>query len=591
MRRCALHPPCQLVYHVDYEQSLPGVPLDPSRGEKILRFLDEQRLLRRETVIRGRPATLEELLRVHDADYLEGLDAQRLTRILGVPLDGRDAARVLSLQRLAVGGTLLATRVALRNRSIVANLGGGFHHAGRAQGQGFCLFNDVAIAVGAARARGLTGRVVVIDLDLHDGNGTRELFAHDPSVATYSIHNQDWGPPAEGHVSLALGHGVGDERYLSSIDGTLPEFLSRAEPVLAFFLAGVDVAAGDKLGNWQISEQALLARDRRVLELLRGPRLVPTVILLAGGYGQEAWRHSARTLAHLLGGRELHPPSSDALLFRHYRHMGHRLAAGDPAARKERPFELSAADLMAAGLQPVPGETDLFLEAWPLHTLELQLERFGLFQRLRQKGLEDLALSLVPSDLGPTLRIHAGGAAQQLVAELRARRSTSAVPGQSVLLIEWLLLQNPREPFGPGREPLPGQRHPGLGLLREVLGWLCLACERLGLGGVAFVPSHYHTAVRSRELLRCADPRAEARLRAMVEALAGCSLAQACQALDAGRLRDVRSQATVRWEPTALVLPVAEPLRQRLYGAEYEAEVAAARPEFEFALSAGASPS
>lgn len=593
-RRCAHPSSAMVVYHPDYEVGIPGVPLDAGRGEKILRFLFDEQILRPEALLRARPASLEALLRVHDHDYLETIVHEHsLTRVLGFRLAEREAQRVVDLQRLMTGGTMLAVRVAWRTGGVVANLGGGFHHAGRASGAGFCLFNDVAVAVAELRQRGFEGRVLVVDLDLHDGNGTRELFADDPRVHTYSIHNEHWGPAdVPGATTLALGPGVTDDRYLASLQGTLPSVLASFQPDLAIYVAGVDAAEEDALGNWHISARGLVARDRFVLQQLRdGPRKLPTAVVLAGGYGHEAWRHSARLMGYLLTGLELEPPGSDEIVLSRYRHISHRLRAAEWSGEDlDKPFELSEEDLIGAGPAPSFVTSNRFLGALRRHETELLLERFGLLARLRDRGFDDLEVTVEGGEGGQTLRIAQAGRPPQLLVELRVRRSAATLPGHEVAVIEWLLLQNPRQRFASQGERLPGQQHPGLGLLRDVLGWVSVVCERLGLAALVFIPSHYHSAVRSRSLLRCVDPRDEARLRALKSVLAGLSLVQASQALDEGRVRRHGTGEVVGYEPALIALPVSEGLRQALFGPEYEAAVEAARAEFDLELSPAATP-
>jgi len=157
-------------------------------------------------------------------------------------------------------------------------------------------------------------------------------------------------------------------------------------------------------------------------------------------------------------------------------------------------------------------------------------------------------------------------------------------------MIEWLLLQDPRASVGPKRERLPDQEHPGLGMVRDVLAWLTVVCERLGLEGLTMMPSHYHTAVRGRGLLRCIAPRDEARLQALVHALEGLTLAEGNQALADGRVRERASDAPVAWEPHAMALPVTTAFQQAFFGPAYDRAVAAARPDFDFVLTPGANP-
>jgi acetoin utilization deacetylase AcuC-like enzyme len=170
-----------LVYSERYQHSLLGVPLDPLRGERILAALAEAGLLPGRACSDPRPISFDNLLRVHTPAYLQALHGgETLERILGVDLDQAEAEATLDMHRLLVGGTIQATRLALRGGRTVVHLGGGFHHALPGAGMGFCVFNDVAIAVARLRARGYHGRVLVVDLDLHDGNGTRAIFGGSP---------------------------------------------------------------------------------------------------------------------------------------------------------------------------------------------------------------------------------------------------------------------------------------------------------------------------------------------------------------------------------------------------------------------------
>ncbi len=239
------------VYHDSYEHSLGVVPLDPERATKILAFLTEEGLIDSDDLWIARAPALRAMLRVHDPDYIESLQRHEVVeRIFGAPVTDEEIERVVEMQRYAVGGTIQATRLALQNRGVAVNLGGGQHHATRAAGLGFCLFNDIAVAVTRLRAKGFREPVLVVDLDVHDGNGTREIFAQDPSVHTYSIHGEDWGDTdAVASTSIALGADVGDEVYLGTLLKTLPEVFAATKPGLVIYLAGADPAADDVLGE------------------------------------------------------------------------------------------------------------------------------------------------------------------------------------------------------------------------------------------------------------------------------------------------------------------------------------------------------
>lgn len=593
-----LAPRAHFVYGPAYRLELPGVAADPQRGERILTFLAAAGLAGGRRVHAPEPASYHQLRRVHDDGYLEALGRPgALVPILGLDLPDPLPDRVLESQRAMTGGTVLATRLALAGRTAAVNLGGGLHHAFAARGERFCLFNDVAVALAQARAEGFAGPVLVVDLDLHDGDGTRSLLAGDPAVATFSIHNRTTpgaaseSPPGPRHVAVELGGEVEDGAYLAALRERLPPLLAAVRPELAFYLAGSDPALDDEIGDWKITSAGMLARDRFVFEcLLGGERRVPTVVLLAGGYGQRAWRYGARSLAWLLTGRAVEPPSTEELTLARYRAVAQRLAphelTGDAPGRDETAkaddWGLTAEDFAAAGGMRARSR---FLGYYSPQGLELTLERAGLLDHIRQLGFDPRLEVDLDNPGGETLRLYGDRRQSELLIELRARIDRGAVPGLTLLRAEWLLLQNPRAAFTAERPPLPGQRHPGLGLLGDVMALLVIACDRLHLDGVVFVPAHYHVAVQGRRLLRFASPAHEGRFRAVSAALAGLPLAAASAAVEAGRLRDAETGRPLRWEPMPMLIPVSERARAATGGEEYDRLAAGGAEAHRFELA------
>jgi acetoin utilization deacetylase AcuC-like enzyme len=578
----------ELVYSSSYRLDLPGLAHDPRRGEKILTFLAAEGLVRRGGVLSPPRISFRALCEVHDVNYLEALsDPALLTRVVGFPVAGRDRDRLLDLQRRMCGGTRLAAQRAFASGGIVLHVGGGLHHAFPDHGARFCLLNDVAVAIADERRRGAGGNVLVVDCDLHDGDGTRAIFARDATVHTFSVHNASSGTDEDAveSTSVELGSGVEDERYLAALEEHLPPLVDRLDPVLAFYLAGADVAADDFIGDWKVSAEGTFRRDRWVTELLRRREPpVPLVVLLAGGYGKGSWAYSARYAAWLLAGRRLEPPTAEEMTLARYRRIAREIAPEELSGLPPRDGDdwgLNEEDVLAS----LAGRRQRFLDFYTLHGVELALERVGLLDRLRRLGFEHPTVEFdLANPAGETVRVYGDAAARELVIELRARRDRQSVPGCETLRVEWLLLQNPRTYFSRDRVPLPGQRHPGLGLLEEVTAMLVLVCDRLGLDGVLFVPSHYHMVSQSRRFLRFLEPEHEGLFRALRQAVAGLALGDASRAVAAGRVVDRASGHAFELPNMPMVLPTTDRLRQRVEGDDYEAGAAAAEARQRLAL-------
>lgn len=230
-----------------------------------------------------------ELLRVHTPDYVRGIAdgsvPAAVMREIGFPWSEAMAERA----RRSVGATVAAARSALR-RGIGANLAGGTHHAYADKGGGFCVFNDVAVAARLLQAQqarqGRELHVAVIDLDVHQGNGTARIFQGDASVFTLSLHGEKNFPfrKEAGDLDLGLPDGTGDAAYLAALDDALLELDRRFRPHLVFYLAGADPHEGDRLGRLKLTFEGMQARDQRVLDWCLHRR-IPLVLLMAGGYG------------------------------------------------------------------------------------------------------------------------------------------------------------------------------------------------------------------------------------------------------------------------------------------------------------------
>jgi acetoin utilization deacetylase AcuC-like enzyme len=286
-------------YHPGYQVALsPGHPFPMSKFPLLKDQLLAEGVLMPGDLLEPEPLDRETLDLVHTAEYLDKLESSGLSaaeqRRLGLPWS--DSLWLRS--RLASGGTLLAARTAL-DLGLSGNLAGGTHHAFADHGEGFCVLNDVAVAVAKLRVEGAIRRAAIIDLDVHQGNGTAAIFEGTEDVFTFSVHGERNYPAAKmrSDLDVPLPDGVGDAEYLDSLQGHLPTVLENAGADIVFYLAGVDVAAGDRYGRLALSEDGIRARDLAVIETVRG-RGVPLVIVLGGGYAATRMR-TAELHAHV----------------------------------------------------------------------------------------------------------------------------------------------------------------------------------------------------------------------------------------------------------------------------------------------------
>jgi len=239
-----------------------------------------------ERVLDPAAATDEMLRLVHTVDYvarlIDGTLSAAEVRRLGFPW----SAALLERSRRAVGGTVAAARHALAHGTAM-NLAGGTHHAFPDHGEGFCVFNDVAIAIRLLREEGRIRRAAVIDLDVHQGNGTHAIFAGDAEVYTFSMHGGRNYPfeKVAGTLDVDLDDGTGDVEYLRVLADALPRVLHDAQPDLVLYLAGADPHEGDRLGRMKLTFAGLERRDGMVLQACREVGL-PVAVMIAGGYGQ-----------------------------------------------------------------------------------------------------------------------------------------------------------------------------------------------------------------------------------------------------------------------------------------------------------------
>ncbi len=223
----------------------------------------------------------------HHPQYIHRVDSGALTpqeqKAIGFPW----SPEMVERSRRSAGATIAACRAAFDD-GVGINLAGGTHHAHADRGEGFCVFNDAAIAARLMQAERRASRVAIVDLDVHQGNGTASILANDDSVFTLSLHGEHNYPFAKAisDLDVALPDGTADAAYLDALDQALAQLFERFEPQLIIYLAGADPHEGDRLGRLKLSSEGMAERDRRVLALSR-QRGLPVAIAMAGGYGRD----------------------------------------------------------------------------------------------------------------------------------------------------------------------------------------------------------------------------------------------------------------------------------------------------------------
>ena len=252
--------------------------------EGLYRYLTAQKIIAESDVVEPRMVDMSNLLAVHTSRYAEGILTGKLERRelkrLGLPWSERLAVR----SRLAVQGTINAALMALQD-GISGNLAGGTHHAMPDYGEGFCVFNDVAVAVRVLQQSMWARKILIVDCDVHQGNGTAEIFKDCPDVFTFSIHGEKnypfRKPPST--LDIGLSDGTGDKEYLTVLGDALDLIFDRFSPDLVFYLGGIDPLASDYFGRLSLTTKGLEFRDHLVIDRCVKNDL-PLVLLLSGGY-------------------------------------------------------------------------------------------------------------------------------------------------------------------------------------------------------------------------------------------------------------------------------------------------------------------
>ncbi|MCS7042612.1 MAG: histone deacetylase [Bryobacteraceae bacterium] len=278
--------PFKLVYHERYDLHF-GAHIFPAIKYRLIRErLLGSGLASEEDFLEPAPVSREQLLLAHTEEWITKLERGTLSYQEVLKLEVPYSRRMIEAVFLAAGGTLLAGRQALGDGACF-NIGGGFHHAFAGHGEGFCAVNDVAVAIRALQREGLVRKALVVDCDVHHGNGTAAIFSGDREVFTLSIHHFNNYPAVKppSTIDIHLEDGVGDEEYLARLRPAYEAAVLGFRPEIVFYVAGVDPYEDDQLGGLSLTKEGLYERDRLVFDIaLR--KHVPVVVTLAGGYAR-----------------------------------------------------------------------------------------------------------------------------------------------------------------------------------------------------------------------------------------------------------------------------------------------------------------
>lgn len=276
-----------VIYSDEYVVDLGTHVFRTDKYRKLKERILKEKLFKEVEFIEPIPATDEELSLAHSVEWIEKLKTGTLSLSELYRLELPYSNELWKMAVLSVGGTILTCKLAVKEK-ISFHIGGGFHHAYPEHGEGFCALNDIAVGIRVCIKEKLIEKAMVVDCDLHQGNGTAKIFENDPSVFTFSIHQEDNYPIPKEKSSLDIGlySGAEDEEYLDSLKKNFPELYMKFSPNLVVYVAGADPYKYDQLGGLRLTKEGLRERDRIVIEGA-STLSIPVAIVLAGGYAYD----------------------------------------------------------------------------------------------------------------------------------------------------------------------------------------------------------------------------------------------------------------------------------------------------------------
>ena len=288
-------------YYVGISTSNAYQSFDIMKYKKIRDRLVKEKLIKRKNILSPEMATYEDLALVHTREYLKSIqDPVKVGQMLRIGAVEPWDSYIVEFFRTVTGGTILAADYALKNNGIIFNIGGGFHHAYSDHAAGFCLLNDIAVAIEKARIKHDLTRVLIIDLDYHQGDGYLEFYKNEPNVYTFSMNAARWlDINKENNLDILLPHNLSGKEYLDILYRNLDPVFETFLPDLVIYIAGSDPYELDTLCDLNLSREDMLQRNLYVANLVKSIK-VPMVVVAGGGYGVESWKIYYDFIAKLL---------------------------------------------------------------------------------------------------------------------------------------------------------------------------------------------------------------------------------------------------------------------------------------------------
>lgn len=291
-------------YYIGISTSNAYQSFDIMKYKKIRDRLIKEKILRRKDVLIPEMVSYDAMALVHDEDYLKKIqDPLKVAQFLRIgDVDPWDSY-ILEFYRSVTGGTLLAAEYALKKGGIVFNLGGGFHHAQRNRAAGFCLINDVAVAIENVRIKYDLSRILIIDLDYHQGDGNLEFYRENSNIFTFSMHATKWvEADSDTNLDILLPHDVSGSEYLKILKSEIEPVIDSWDPEIVFYIAGSDPYELDTLCDLTLSREEMLERNLYVTKLVKD-RGVPLITVAGGGYGSESWKIYYDYISNVIKGK------------------------------------------------------------------------------------------------------------------------------------------------------------------------------------------------------------------------------------------------------------------------------------------------